>query len=100
MFGGVGIYRDGVMFGLLSSTGAVHLKADATTIPKFAAEGSEPFSFERQGRTMTTSYWRIPERLLDDPDDLRPWALEAHAVAVRAQADKKPKRKKPAKGAG
>jgi DNA transformation protein len=40
------------------------------------------------------SYWRMPERLYDDPDELATWAERALAVARHASEPKA----KPAKG--
>jgi DNA transformation protein len=97
MFGGVGIYREGIMFALASDD-VLYLKADEVTIPRFEAEGCGPFTFESRGRTMTTSYRRLPERLFDEPEEFRDWALAALAVAERSQKAKpKSKKRKSAK---
>jgi DNA transformation protein len=94
MFGGAGIFVDGLMIGLVSD-GVIYLKADSATIPEFEREGQAPFTYAtRNGAHTLTSYWRMPERLYDDADELARWAREANAVALRASA--KPK-KKPAK---
>ncbi|MCX5493525.1 TfoX/Sxy family protein [Kaistia dalseonensis] len=94
MFGGLGIYRDGLMFGLVAYE-TVHLKADDTTRQSFEAEGCLPFSYDtKDGKRTLTSYWRIPERLLDEPDELRDWALAAVEVAIRANAAKPARKRK------
>ena len=93
MFGGAGIYADGVMFGLIADD-TLYLKADEKTKCDFEAEGLGPFVYESGGRTIAMSYWRIPERLLDDPDEMAAWARTALGVAQRAAAAK-PKRFKP-----
>jgi len=93
MFGGAGIYADGVMFGLIADD-TLYLKADEKTKRDFEAEGLGPFVYEGGGRTIAMSYWRIPERLLDDPDEMAAWARTALGVAQRAAAAK-PKRFKP-----
>ncbi len=86
MFGGAGIFVDRVMIGLVSD-GAIHLKADSETIPRFEAEGQGPFTYPTKTGTHTlTSYWRMPERLYDDPDELARWARDAHVIALRAAA--------------
>jgi DNA transformation protein len=96
MFGGAGIFVDGLMIGLVSD-GVIYLKADGATIPEFEREGQAPFTYAtKNGAHTLTSYWRMPERLYDDADELARWARDAHAVALRATA--KPK-KKPAKRA-
>jgi DNA transformation protein and related proteins len=87
MFGGAGIYSDDQMFALLFD-GAIFLKVDDTSIPDFEREGSRPFVYvrakspHRVGRA-SLSYWRLPERLYDDPDELAVWAKRALAIAER-----------------
>ena len=84
MFGGVGVFADGRMMALVSRD-VIYLKADSATIPQFEREGQAPFSYAtKNGEHKLTSYWRMPERLYDDPDELARWARDAHAVALRA----------------
>jgi DNA transformation protein len=87
MFGGAGIWAEGTMFALVSD-GEIFLKADEMTIPTLEAEGSQPFVYEARGRRVALSYWRLPERLLDDPEELARFACAALAVARRAAAKK------------
>lgn len=94
MFGGGGVYCDGVMFGLIADD-ALHLKADETSRKPFEDERCGPFVFGGKGKTVSTSYWRIPERLLDDPDELVEWARVALGVARRAAAKKGASKAKP-----
>jgi len=87
MFGGAGIYREGLMFALVFD-GAIFLKVDDASIPDFEREGSRPFVYTRAkspgkiGRA-SLSYWRLPERLYDDPEDLARWAERALVIARR-----------------
>ncbi len=93
LFGGAGLYADGVMFGLVSG-GEIFLKADADGATRFAREGCRPFEYgTRGGRRAIMSYWRLPERLYDDPDELAQWARAALAVAQATRA-KKPARRR------
>jgi len=86
MFGGQGIYQDGLMFAL-EAYGELYLKADAQSVGIFEDLGSRPFSFEtRDGRTTLTSYWLMPESALDDPDEAADLARTALAAARRAKA--------------
>ena len=86
MFGGAGIFVDGRMIGLVSRD-AIYLKAAAETIPAFEQEGLAPFSYAtKNGEHKLTSYWRMPDRLYDDPDELARWAKAAHEAALRALA--------------
>jgi DNA transformation protein len=93
MFGGHGVFADGLMFGL-ESGGELYLKADDLTVPKLAAENSEPFVYKARGREIALSYWRLPERLYDEPDEFALFARDAFAAAQRA-ASNKPKKKAP-----
>jgi DNA transformation protein and related proteins len=87
MFGGAGLFREGLMFGLVSD-GALFLRVDADSIPDFEREDSRPFVYTRAkspgkvGRA-SLSYWRLPERLYDDPEELAVWASRALAIAQR-----------------
>lgn len=96
MFSGAGVFADGLMIALVVD-GVIFLKADDATIPQFETEGLSPFSYQRKGRPRTImSYWRMPERLYDDPDELAEWARRAMAVAQRSATKSRPKRPKAA----
>ena len=100
MFGGVGVYFEGTFFALITG-GTIYLKTSDETRAMFAAEGSAPFSYEtKSGRTQLTSYWRLPDRLLDEPDELQGWArtsVNAARDAAAAKTRKPPKAKSKAK---
>ena len=97
MFSGFGISADGTNFGL-ALRGGLYLRADDQTIPRFEAEGSKPFQYQTRAKTVTVgSYWQLPERLYDDPEELTGWARAALAAAQRAALGKRPKARKAAK---
>lgn len=74
MFSGAGVYADGVMFAILADD-TLYLKADEVSARDFAAEGKGPFTYRPKGRgPVALSYWEVPERLLDDPEELVTWA--------------------------
>ena len=86
MFGGQGIFVDGMMIALVARD-VIYLKADPETIPAFEQEGLAPFSYAtKNGEHTLTSYWRMPDRLYDDTEELARWARSAHAVAQRKAA--------------
>lgn len=94
MFGGHGVFADGLMFAL-ESDGELYLKADDLTIPKLAAENSEPFVYKAKGREIALSYWKLPERLYDELEEFAAFARDAFGAAQRAAGSKsKPKQKK------
>jgi len=83
MFGGAELFADGLMIGLVDN-GVIYLKADEHTIPAFERESLGPFTYETKSGTHTlASYWRMPERLYDDSDELARWARQALDVAQR-----------------
>jgi DNA transformation protein len=107
MFSGAGIFADGLMFGL-AVRDAIYLKADDTSVADFEREGCAPFTYTRGKKTGSPSehalpYWRLPERLYDDPDELAAWARRAFAAAERKKfaprAKSKQKSGKAGKGA-
>ncbi len=88
MFSGFGIYADDVCFALYLR-GEFYLKADDTTIPRFLAEGSEHFSYSTRAKTVSVkSWWRMPIRLYDEPEELADWARQAVAVAAKVRLKK------------
>ncbi len=91
MFSGAGVYCDGVIFSLVLRD-VVHFRVDDGNRQAYQAEGLKPFSYEAKGRTVEVgAYWRVPERLFDDPDEMVDWARAALAAGQRAASRKKPK---------
>lgn len=92
MFGGAGVYSGGVMFALVAED-IVYLKVDEASRGAFEAEGMAPFTYAtKDGSNTIGSYWRAPERLLDDQDEVLEWARRALAVAEAAQRGKAKRR--------
>ena len=87
MFGGHGIYHDGVMLGLVAD-GVFYLKVDDGNRAAFEAAGSKPFTYRRQGLTkdVAMSYWEVPAGVLESREALCQWARDAHAAAVRSKS--------------
>jgi DNA transformation protein len=95
MFSGFGISADGTNFAI-ALRGGLYLRADEQTIPRFESEGSKPFQYQTRAKTVTVaSYWQLPERLYDDPEELTGWAKAALAAAERAALAKQSKARKP-----
>ena len=96
MFGGAGVFADGLCFAL-ALRGELYLKTDDETRPAFAAAGSVPFTFERGGVARETSYWRLVAEAYDDADVLKHWGGLALAAARRAAAKPVRAKRAPAK---
>ncbi|MBZ0216144.1 MAG: TfoX/Sxy family protein [Fimbriimonadaceae bacterium] len=92
MFGGGGVYYQGTMFGLIADE-TLYLKADQTTIPDFESEGMDPFMYEgKSGKPIRMSYWQAPERLYEDGDEMKSWAMKSYEIARSGK--KSPKKRK------
>jgi DNA transformation protein len=86
MFGGAGVYSRGVMFGLVYDD-TLYLKADADSRKDFEARGSAPFAYQSaQGKLVTTSYWKLPDGVVDDAEDALKWAKTAFGIAKAQKA--------------
>ena len=84
MFGGVGLFRDGLMFGLIAAD-TLYLKVDDETRGDYQAAGAGPFLYTRKGREIALSYYEAPAEMFDDPDVLSAWARRACEAAMRAK---------------
>jgi DNA transformation protein len=98
MFSGSGLFCDGLMFALVIND-VLYLKVDDASRGQFVAERMGPFLYTARGRSVALNYWRAPERLLDEQDELAAWSRTALGVARMAAASKvkKPRIPKPAK---
>lgn len=97
MFGGHGLFHEGLMFGLVADD-TLYLKADAQNQPHFEALGLGPFHYHKADKVMTIAYWQAPEHILEDRDEAAQWARHAFAAALRADAAKSPGKRKHAPG--
>ena len=85
MFGGAGVYCDGVIFALIIDDIAF-FKADVGSIKAFEAEDMGPFTYETKlGDRAIMSYWQVPDRLFDEPDELLDWARRAVSDSLAAK---------------
>jgi DNA transformation protein len=86
MFGGAGVYADGVMFAILVDD-TLYLKTDEASARAFAREGMRPFTYTPSGKKrVAMPYWEVPPRLLEEPGELVVWAREAHRIARAGKA--------------
>ena len=87
MFGGHGVYLDGLMFAIVSED-TLYLKADEMNRIEFEQAGCEIFGYARKGRRATLGFFRAPEDAMESPELMLPWARTAYAAALRANAKK------------
>ena len=93
MFGGHGVYRDGVIFAIVID-GGVYLKVDADSRARFEAAGCAPFVYPMRGRDLPLSYWSVPAEAMESAAAMQPWAELAWAAALRKRASAKPRSKR------
>jgi DNA transformation protein len=87
MFGGYGLYADGMMFALIAFE-RLYLKVDAHNKPQFLASGCEPFVYDGKGKPVTMSYYEPPADAMESPELMRLWARLAFDAALRAASAK------------
>lgn len=92
MFSGYGLFREGMMFGLVYDE-TLYLKADAENAIDFQKLNLRQFEYARQGRLIALSYYQAPDVVLEDQSEAAIWARRSFAAALRADASK-PKRRR------
>ena len=84
MFGGVGVYGDGLFFALMADD-LLYFKVDDETRGRFEDRGTGPFlPYDDPARPMR-GYWQLPGEVLEEPGELETWVADAIAVARRAK---------------
>ena len=87
MFGGCGIFMDGLMFALVADN-TLYLKADSETESEFEEKGLERFKYNKKGKEYSMSYYCAPEEALEDVDEMSDWARKSYGAALRAATRK------------
>ena|SRR5579872_5026893 len=86
MFGKTGVFCDGVMLGMVTDNTFYVRVGDPNRETFQEAATSPPLNYAKQGATIDLAFWRVPERLFDEPDELVVWAQAALAAARRVAA--------------
>ena len=86
MFGKTGVFCDDVMLGMVTDN-TLYFRVDDENRATFReAEAFPPLNYAKKGATIDLSFWRVPERLFDEPDEFIEWARAALAAAHRVAA--------------
>ena len=99
MFGKTGVFCDGVMFAMVTDN-TLYFRVDDENREIFKeAEAFPPLNYAKKGAMIDLSFWRVPERLFDEPDELIIWAqaalAAAHRVAAKRGMPSGPNRRRP-----
>src|ERR1044071_404110 len=93
MFGKTGVFCDNVMLGMVRDN-TLYFRVDDDNRAAFKeAESFPPLNYAKKGGTIDLAFWRAPERLFDEPDELVAWARAALGAARRVAAVRPTKRK-------
>jgi DNA transformation protein len=95
MFGGVGLYLDGLFFALIDDD-TLYFKADEASRRRYEAAGSRPFCPDPSRPEQAMGYWQVPADVLEDPEALVDWAREAQGVALSKRGKRVTRRRSPA----
>ena len=92
MFGKTGVFCGGVMLGMVTDN-TLYVRIDEQNRATFReAEAYPPLNYAKKGEMINLAFWRVPDRLMDEPDELVDWARAALAAARRVAAKRKPRR--------
>ena len=91
MFGGVGIYAQGLFFALMVED-RLYFKVDDATCPDFEKRGMEPF--RPFGEDSAMGYYEVPANLVEDVNQLETWIKKAIDVAAAAKSSKSKRSKR------
>jgi DNA transformation protein and related proteins len=93
MFGGWGLYHEGLFFALIAED-TLYLKVDDDNRGEFEGAGLQPFVYvTKDGERMTMAYRQAPPDALESPAMMAAWARSGYAAALRAK-NRKPARKR------
>ena len=82
MFGGIGIFKEGKMFGMIGGD-VFRLKADETNEPDFLAHGMKPYQNDKKKKGMP--YWEVSAEVLEDKNELKNWAEKSFQIAINTK---------------
>ncbi|MBX7146666.1 MAG: TfoX/Sxy family protein [Alphaproteobacteria bacterium] len=84
MFGGLGLYLDGVIFGIVVDN-KIYLKVNDENIEKFKKAKSHPFTYDKNGKSVSMSYWAVPQTILKNPKEWQAWVQESWNISKKSK---------------
>ena len=83
MFGGYGIYKNGVIFALIAYE-KLYFKSDETVENTFKSAGGTQFEYSKGNHKFTKMrYWTIPQEDMDDPNKVSTWVEKSYLASKR-----------------
>jgi DNA transformation protein and related proteins len=91
MFGGIGLYAEGVFFGLIDDD-TLYFKVDDSNRAEYQDRGCKPFRpIKNDPAAYSMSYFEVPPDILEESEGLVRWAAKAYQVGLKATASKRMK---------
>ena len=88
MFGGYGLYKDGVIFGIIADD-ELYFKTGDSNQKDYTSAGSRPFTYEgKKGKKIALSYWEVPSDVLENREEIEVWINKAVKVSLKAKKGK------------
>ena len=83
MFGGYGIYLDGVIFSIITDDGELRFKVDDSNMAQYEERGSTPFLYtgHKNKKPTTMPYWLLPEEIMEDREKIEEWVRDSARIS-------------------
>jgi DNA transformation protein len=89
MFGGYGIYKDGIVFAIIADD-QLFFKVNDELKKQYESMGSSPFTYENnKGKKISMSYWELPADVLENDEELEKWVDQSVNVSVSLKSKRK-----------
>jgi DNA transformation protein and related proteins len=85
MFGGVGLYAEGLFFGLIDDD-VLYLKVDDSNRSDYTSRGMDAFRPFKDKPLYSMTYYQVPAEVLEEPEELARWARRSCEVALVTRA--------------
>lgn len=81
MFGGYGLYKDGVIFGIVADD-KLYFKVGKMNQKKYEDAGCEPLTYDTKKRKdIALSYWEVPADIMEDREEVCVWVNESLKIS-------------------
>jgi DNA transformation protein len=90
MFGGYGLYLNKTIFAIIIDD-ELYFKADSDLGLEYKKAGSYPFTYQRNDKRVSLSYWYVSSEIIETQDLLKDWFDKSFKVAINNNTKKKQK---------
>ncbi len=92
MFGGWGIYKNGIIFAIIAD-GTLYFKVDESNKDDYLKNKSKPFTYTMpSGKKVSMSYWELPQEIMEDQIELEKWIAKSIKISQSKKKLKKHKK--------